>query len=103
MKLPIEEVEEMFKKLFENEHVAPEMYRIYVRPTELPARYRVVLVWDGFEPMSLTARSQWLGERLRKIAPVEIRRYASQVVPRSAKEFVKADEIALHSGVDSSS
>jgi hypothetical protein len=98
MKLLNEQIEDVFKQLFQNENIGPELYRIFVNPTGLQGRYYVVLVWDGFDAMSVTARQKWIWERLRKVAPdVEFRQHLSQVLARSVKEFVVADELAIRS------
>lgn len=100
MKLLTEQIEEVFRQLFEHENIGPDSYRIYVNPTGLQGRYYVLLVWDGFDAMSVTARQKWIWERLRSVADVDFRQHVSQVLARSANEFVVADELAIRSESD---
>jgi hypothetical protein len=95
MKLLLEQIKEGFEKLFQGESIPADDYRIFVNPAGHGGRYYVQLVWDGFDPMSVTSRQVWIWERLRKVMPPELRKHLSMVLARSAKEFIVADEIAL--------
>mgnify|MGYP001613627022 CR=1 FL=1 len=94
MKLVQEQLEEVFKRLFQGENIPPAEYRVYVNPAGYGGRYYVQVVWDGFDPMSVTSRQKWIWDRLRKVVSEDLRQHLSLVLARSAKEFVVADELA---------
>ena len=90
-----EAIKHAFGKLFQREHIRPEFYRVYVGSSVVPDKYNVILVWDGFEPMSVTARQVWLWKRTRKAVPKAVRQTLGNVSAYSVKEVVVADELSL--------
>jgi hypothetical protein len=79
-----EELEAVFHKLFATEGVLVEDYRVSANRTL--GCNSVEVLWDGFEGMSVTARQEWIWERLRGLLSVELRPHLSLVVLRTFTE-----------------